>query len=272
MLYDIYGNAIQTGSGGGSSIKPTPPIMRSVNHRGYNTVAPENTIPAFVLSKKNGFDHVECDVAFTSDGVCVLLHDSTIDRTSNGSGSLASMTYATVSQYDFGSWKSADYAGTKIPTFEEFILVCKELQLHPYIEIKNDVTYTQAQIATIVDMVKAAGMEGNVSYISFNATYLGYVKNVDASARLGYVVNDISSAIIATANALKTGANDVFMSVRYTIVTEAKADLCMDADIPLEVWTVNDASWIRSMNPYITGVTSDSVMAGKVLKEKHIAE
>lgn len=270
MLYDIYGNTIQTG--GGSSVKSVLPIMRSVNHRGYNTAAPENTIPAFVLSQKNGFDHVECDVAFTSDGVCVLLHDSTIDRTSDGSGNLADMTYTEVSRYDFGSWKSADYAGTKIPTFEEFIRVCKELQLHPYIEIKNDAAYTQNQIAGIVDMVKAAGMEGNVSYISFSAAYLNYVKNADPSARLGYVVNDISAGIISEAKTLRSGVNEVFVDARYTNVTDEKAALCKDADLQLEVWSPNDASWIQSMNPYITGVTSDNLAAEKVLKEKHITE
>lgn len=272
MLYDVYGNQIETTSGGGSSVKPTPKIMRSIAHRGYNPTAPENTLPAYVLAKKMGFDIAECDVSFTSDGVAVLLHDETIDRTSNGSGNIASMTYEQALQYDFGSWKSAEYAGTKIPTFEEFIRVCKEIQLHPYIELKSGSTYTQEQITGVVDMVKAAGMQGNVTYLSFNATYLGYVKNADPTARLGYVVRPVDTAVLSTVNNLRTGENDVFVMANYLSLTDEMAARCMSVDIPLEVWCPNDTSWIENMNPYITGVTSDSLIAEKVLKEKHITE
>ena len=271
MLYDVYGNQIETPSGG-SSIKPTPKIMRSVSHRGYNTVAPENTIPAYVLAKKMGFDIAECDVSFTSDGVAVLLHDETIDRTSDGSGNIASMTYEQAVQYDFGSWKSAEYAGTKIPTFEEFIRVCKEIQLHPYIELKNGSTYTQAQINSVVDMVKAAGMQGNVTYLSFNATYLGYVKNADPTARLCYVVWSIDANSVSAVYNLRTGKNDVAILSHYQRLTDDMVDLCIRYGIPLEAWSPNDASWIENMNPYITGVTSDKLNAEKVLREKHITE
>ena len=111
------------------------PNIRAVNHRGYCTEAPENTLSAFRLSKKMGFRYVECDVSFTSDTVPVLLHDSTVDRTSNGSGNISAMTLEQVKALDFGSWKSAEYAGEKIPTFEEFMLLCKQIGLHPYIEI-----------------------------------------------------------------------------------------------------------------------------------------
>ena len=250
---------------------PAPRIMHSVSHRGYNTEAPENTIPAYVLAKKMGFDYVECDVAFTADGVAVLLHDETIDRTSNGSGSIAELTYAQVSQYDFGSWKSSDYAGTKIPTFAEFIRICKELQLHPYIELKHTSAYMQEQINSIVAMVKAVGMQGNVTYLSFDAAYLGYVKNADPAARLGYVVWTIDAAALAALNNLRTDKNDVFIASNYLRLTDNMVDLCMDADLPLEVWCPNDAGWIENMNPYITGVISDSLNAEKILLEKHMA-
>ena len=272
MIYDVYGNKIETASGSSSSVKPTPKIMRSIAHRGYNTIAPENTIPAYVLAKKMGFDIGECDVGFTSDGVAVLLHDETIDRTSDGTGNIASMTYEQALQYDFGSWKSADYAGTKIPTFEEFIRVCKEIQLHPYIELKNGSTYTQAQINSVVGMVKAAGMQGNVTYVSFNATYLGYVKTADPTARLGYVVRPADATARATVGNLRTGSNEVFLMANYQQTTDDMIAICKDSNIPVEVWCPNDASWIKNMNPYITGVTSDSLNAEKVLKEKHIAK
>jgi glycerophosphoryl diester phosphodiesterase len=144
----------------------------SVNHRGYSAEAPENTLPAYILSKKKGFNYVETDVCFTSDGIPVLLHDATIDRTSNGTGNINSMTYEQVRAYDFGSWKSSTYAGTKIPSLAEFLYLCKSIMLHPYIELKSSGAYTQAQIQQIVDMVHSYGLKGKVSYISFSSDRL----------------------------------------------------------------------------------------------------
>lgn len=241
--------------------------VKSINHRGYNTVAPENTIPAYILSKQKGFKYVECDVAFTSDNVCVLLHDDTIDRTSNGSGSISSLTYEQVLQYDFGSWKSSTYAGTKIPTLEEFLMYCKGLGLHPYIEIK-DGSYTQEQINSVVDTVEKVGMKGKVTYISFNITFLGYVKQHDNKARLGYVVSGVSQTNINNALSLKTDDNEVFIDAGG--YNDSSIELCLNNDIPLEVWTYNGTSQIQNMNAYITGVTSDSLIAGKILHDKYM--
>ena len=237
--------------------------VKGIAHRGLSTDAPENTLSAYRLAKKKGFSYVECDVSFTSDGYAVLLHDSTIDRTSNGTGSIAGMTFTEVRELDFGSWKSADYAGEQIPTFEEFIRLCKRLGLHPYIEVK---TGTEAQIKGLVDTVKRYGMKGKVTWISFNADYLYYIKSVDVTARLGFVVDSVSASSITTIlQRLRTGKNEVFIDCSNSNATDDAVTLCMDADIPLEVWTVNNANAILTMNSYISGVTSDNLIAGKVL-------
>ena len=258
---DVYTQilAMLKGSGGGGGYDLN---VKAVNHRGFCTEAPENTIPAYILSKKKGFKYVEADISFTKDGVPVLLHDSTIDRTSDGSGSISSLTYADVYQYDFGSWKSPAYAGTKIATFEEFIVLCKNIGLHPYIELKSNGSYTELQIKGLVDIVEAYGMKGKVSWISFSDTFLTYVKNYDSTARLGYLCS-LSPSTIATAKNLQTGTNDVFLDCSSP--TDDNIALCVDAGIPLEIWTINDAATIKNMNPYITGVTSDNLIAGKIL-------
>lgn len=261
-IYDINGNALSV-SGNAQNFDIN---VKGVNHRGYNSVAPENTIPAYKLSKQNGFFYVETDISFTSDGVPVLLHDATIDRTSNGTGNIGSLTYADVRQYDFGSWKSSTYAGTKIPSFEEFLNLCKNIVLHPYIELKNNGSYTQAQIESLVDMVKSYGMLGKVTWISFSATYLGYVKAYDTLDRLGYLSSSaISSSMITTCENLKTDDNEVFLDIKYTSVNSEGVELAKSAEIPLEIWTVDAASGITGMNKYVSGVTSDSLIAGQIL-------
>lgn len=246
------------------------PTVKAVNHRGYSAGAPENTLPAYVLSKKKGFKYAECDVAFTSDGIAVLLHDDTIDRTSDGSGSISSLTYEQLLTYDFGSWFSSEYAGTKIPTFEEFIKLCKHIDLHPYIELKSSGNYTQEQIASIVDVVKANGMKGKVTYISFNSDFLKYVKSTDANARLGYLSSTATDSVITTVTSLRSGSNEVYAGVNYTALTDNFISNCIVDSIPLEIWTVNDVGYIRNMNSYISGVTSDSLIAGDILRSEYI--
>lgn len=247
--------------------------VKSVNHRGYSTIAPENTLPAYILSKEKGFNYVETDVCFTSDGVPVLLHDASINRTSNGTGNINNLTFEQVRQYDFGSWKSAAYAGTKIPSFEEFLDLCKSIMLHPYIELKGNAYYTEAQIQQLVDMVHSYGLKGKVSYISFNYTFLGYVKNCDPEARLGFLAApDITQ--ISICNGLKTGSNEVFYDALYenSGITQAICDAYRAENIPIEAWTVNSAAEMLALNKYVSGITSDNLIAGKVLYDNVMTE
>lgn len=275
-VYDIDGVRIDESGGTAQGINYDATV-KGINHRGYNTTAPENTLPAYKLSKSNGFFYVETDVSFTSDGVAVLLHDNTINRTArNADGTeisetinISDITYEQALTYDFGIWKGSAYAGTKIPTLDQFLNLCKDIILHPYIELKSNGNYTQAQIEGIVDAVEKHGLKGLVTYISFNSTYLGYVKNYDSAARLGYVASGSGTdGMITTASGLKTTDNEVFLDTYDK--TDTWAEKCRVADIPLEVWTVDSAATIRSMNPYITGVTSNTLVAGKVLHDANI--
>lgn len=245
--------------------------VKSINHRGYCLVAPENTLPAYRLSREKGFKYVETDVSLTSDGVPVLLHDDTINRTArNADGStisdtisIGSITYSQALTYDFGIWRGQQYAGTKIPTFAEFMALCRNLGLSPYIELKESANYTTAKIHQLVDIVREHGMKGKVTWISFAPSLLEVVKDYDPKARLGYVIGNPTDTEIATARSLMTETNEVFLDAYSYTDTECKR--CSDNDIPLEVWTIDNASTIETINPYVTGITSDNMLAGRVL-------
>lgn len=287
-IYDYKGTELSVGGsgiGGGY-------IVKGICHRGLNYStsssgtfvinnedgAPENTLPAYQLAAQRGFKYVECDVAFTSDGVPVLLHDDTINRTSNGTGSISSLTLAQAQSYVFNKIKYSGvdqtvpgYPDVTIPTFEDFIKLCRNLSLHPYIELKSSGGYTEAQIQGVVDLVEANGMKGKVTYISFSATYLGYVKAYDQNARLGYIVNSVNATGISTALGLQTGSNEVFIDSKT--YTQSECALCLAAGLPFETWGIcyNDTKAdIIGLNPYITGVTSNKWDAGKVLFEDAI--
>ena len=88
-------------------------------HRGENGVFPENTIPGFQEAVRLGAAQVELDVRHTKDGRFVLMHDATVDRTTDGRGRVDALTFEEIRRLDAGIKKSERFAGTKVPTFEE---------------------------------------------------------------------------------------------------------------------------------------------------------
>lgn len=246
--------------------------IRNIAHRGLSAVAPENTLPAYRLAKKNGFNYAETDIMFTSDGVPVLLHDTTINRTSNGTGSISQMTFNQVRQYDFGSWKSSEYAGTQIPSLAEFLDLCRHIMLFPILELKADGGYTDAQVQQVVDMVEEYGLKGKARYTSFSANYDSLLKTYDPDASLEFIQTSASTSGIETCQSLKTDTNEVIYTAPYNTMTDAICEAYRDANIPIGTWTIDAKADILALNPYISQVTSNSLIAGKVLYESAMAE
>lgn len=255
------------------SLTSKPKEIYSVNHRGYNSIAPENTLPAFKLSKKSGFDFVETDVRFTADGVPVLLHDTTINRTGrNADGSeiadtinISEITYADALSYDFGIYKSSDYAGTKIPTFEEFITLCRHIGLYPYIEIEDEITTEKAR--ALLEIVGNCGLLDNVTWISFAYESLLRIVEIYPNARVGLnciTTDGLTTNQVNYINKLKSLNANVFIHADTNsiavCVDDAKAH-----GLSLELWCPNTEEEIIALPTYVSGVTTDKLIAKDVL-------
>ena len=114
----------------GSAIVRPDEIMkypRTCAHRGFNTIAPENSLPAFGAAVAMGAEEIEFDLWFTKDGEVVSIHDPTLERVSNGNGYVWEYTLSELRALDFGSKHGEEFAGMKIPTFEEIL---KKLACH----------------------------------------------------------------------------------------------------------------------------------------------
>ena len=236
--------------------------LRGINHQGYNRVAPQNTLPAFALSKVMGFDFVETDVRFTSDNVPVLCHNATIDATSDGSGTISEMTYQALLQYDFGSWKSAEYAGTKIPTLEQLFALCNNISLYPYAEVMEGLTAAQAKIC--IDAAKKYNMLRSVTWISFSFDALRLITEEDPGARVLLIITVGDSVnFVRKAKALETGYNEVGVDINYTM-GQAWKDAALRFDMPIEMWTVDTISDLEALPEYVKGVTSNTYPISRI--------
>lgn len=174
-----------------------------IAHRGNNTDYPENSILAFQQAKRHW--GIETDIQVTSDGKWVVMHDSTVDRTTNGTGTVASKTLAQFRELriDTGANLSALTDADKIPpTLEEYLLICKQLNKVPVIEIKTG-NYTTAHYTLLKDTLSLFGYdETNCVIASFDYVVLGKVRAMYRNMELHYFVNDISSNVINQLSAL----------------------------------------------------------------------
>ncbi len=112
------------------------PYPRWIAHRGAGKLAPENTLAAFRLGASHGYRMFECDVKLSADGVPFLLHDTSLERTSNGRGVAGDQPWAALTKLDAGSWHSPAFAGEPLPSLQAVAGFCLASNCFLNIEIK----------------------------------------------------------------------------------------------------------------------------------------
>ncbi len=149
-------------------------------HRGDKDCRPENTMPAFMHAIELGADGIETDLHQTKDGVIVMMHDHTVDRTTDGTGRVCDMTLEELRKLDAGVKKGPEYAGTRIPTFEEFLDLVEpveglllNLELKDYPQVEGDICYSTAD--KVIEAVERRGMGERIMINCFNWKVLDYV-------------------------------------------------------------------------------------------------
>ena len=144
-------------------------------HRGYSTQFPENTLLAFTEAIKLGVDMLEFDLRCTKDDAIVVIHDATVDRTTNGTGNICDFTRADIQSLDAGAWKHPDYAGCTIPTLQELIALVQNTQLTFNVEFKEDSLRT-ADMA--IQLLGEAELLDRCVFTSFYASVVHHVAQV----------------------------------------------------------------------------------------------
>lgn len=225
-------------------------------HRGARQTAPENTMPAFILARELGFKYVETDVRYTSDGVPVLIHDATINRTArNADGTtisteinIADITYAEALQYDFGIYKGSQYAGTKIPTLAEFLFWCKATGTIPVLEQK---LRSLQQVDAVIDALINADITTNFISLSQGIGSLERIYDRLPKGKYFYLINAaITQTDVADAAASKA---DLTIVGNYTTFTSDTISWCKASNIPLYGHLYLNFSDIYNTDHYVSG-------------------
>jgi glycerophosphoryl diester phosphodiesterase len=156
-------------------------------HRGACAHAPENTIEAFQMAFEQGAKLIEFDVKLSADKNVVVIHDQTVDRTTNGKGKVNQLTLPEIKKLDAGSWFDGRFSGVKVPTLDEvFEILGKKLFMN--VELTNYATPWDALVERVASSVKKYGMERSVLFSSFYPTNLIRAKRLLPDVPRGQLV------------------------------------------------------------------------------------
>jgi glycerophosphoryl diester phosphodiesterase len=198
-------------------------IPKIFGHRGASALEPENTMKAFTRAFKDGADGIEFDVRQTADGKIVVIHDATINRTSNGTGLVKNYSYDVLLQFDFGKKE-------RIPLLNEVLQKFgKNYVLN--IEIKEPGFEKQ-----LVIMVQELEIKENVIVSSFKKSVLKKIKELDSSLSTAYIFNLRKINLGKIVKQIKIDAIHPSMHLVTTNLVK-KSQLL---NLPIRTWTVDD--------------------------------
>jgi len=218
------------------------PYPRWIAHRGAGKLAPENTLAAFRLGASHGYRMFECDVKLSADGVPFLLHDATLDRTTNGQGLAAELTWDELSRLDAGSWHSPAYADEPLASLEAVAHFCLDNALGLNIEIKptpGSESQTGTVVANAVARLWANAPQGTLPLLSsFQADALAAARVAQAHLPRALLLDALQSGWLETA--LKLGC--VAVVCKHTQWDAVSVQQAHSAGLKVLSYTVNDAS------------------------------
>lgn len=205
-------------------------MVKVIGHRGVAGLEPENTLRSFQRAIDLGCDLVECDVRLTADGWLVLMHDETVDRTTNGRGPISHMTFAGVRQLDAGQ-------GERVPTLEEFLdLIRGKVEAH--VELKGD--GTEDMVLQFLDF--KGGYDG-VVLTSGDTQKLRRVRGRNGKVAIEHIFSRPPPDAIQRAQSVKAKR----VSCHYSHATAAFVEACHGAALELIAWPPNTEAAMQAM-------------------------
>jgi glycerophosphoryl diester phosphodiesterase len=224
------------------------------SHRGGGATAPENTLPAIQAALTGGFDYVEVDVALTVDRQAVLMHDSTVDRTTDGHGRVGDLTFDAVRALDAGAWFDPQFTGTPVPTFAEFLDVLSASTGRALIELKGE--WDAESLAALVADVDARDLERRVVVSSFDARSLALARQASEVIPRLVILKSIPPDVVGAVEEI--GARGVVVDRRAVLKHPEIVDDLHAAGLRVVVYTLNDdAQWDEVTALGVDGIVTD---------------
>ena len=235
-------------------------LMRSlpliIGHRGASAVAPENTLAAFAQAMADGADGIEFDVRLARDGVPVVIHDATLERTGLTAGRVSELSSEELQRTDVGSWfsrrfhsNSGDFAGERLPSLPQVFDLFRSTTGLLYLEMKSEVRDDVRLVTEVVRAIREHSLGGRVIVESFDLSLIQEVKIIDSEIRTAAlfepkVLRPLSliprMKLVDLAKAHK--ADEI--GLHHSLASRQVIEKAKQSDLGVVVWTVDNPEWI----------------------------
>jgi glycerophosphoryl diester phosphodiesterase len=227
-----------------------------VGHRGASGHAPENTMAAFRRAVELGAAFIETDLHLSRDARLVCVHDATLERTTNGSGTVKELTLMQLRELDAGAWYGPSFAGERIPTLEEVLAFAREKDIVFFLEVKYEAAWGIEH--GLVSALRGAQEAARAVILSFSRGVLRNVRRLDNTMMTGLLFDEIpkGGAEVIIERALEIGARQ--LAPRGDLVTPELLERAHRNDLQVVCWTVNQPEHMSALiNAGVDGIMTD---------------
>ena len=230
-----------------------------IGHRGASALAPENTLAAFRRAIADGADGIEFDVRLAHDGVAVVIHDATLERTGLLKGRVGNLTAAELQATDVGSWfgkhgrvglaaAKREFAGEPVPLLQQVFKLFEENKGRLYLEMKADAGTGAELAAEVVRMIRQSPVRNRVVVECFDLALIEKVKAIDSSIRTAALFEPKLSkpGTIVPRNlaevAQAAGADEI--ALHHSLARRRIVEQALSLNQRVVVWTVDNPAWL----------------------------
>jgi glycerophosphoryl diester phosphodiesterase len=228
-----------------------------IGHRGASAVAPENTLAAFARAMVEGADGIEFDVRLAGDGMPVVIHDATLERTGLVNGIVSQITSEELQMIDVGSWfdrrsggKSTEFFGERLPTLQQVFDFFSDKAALLYLEMKSDITGGAELADAVVRSIGQNSMRERVIVSSFELSLIEQVKSRDPSIRTAALFEPKVSRPLSLMRTMKAvdlakrfGAEEI--ALHHALASRRVIGKAKEAGLRVVVWTVDNPDWVE---------------------------
>lgn len=209
-----------------------------IAHRGYSAAAPENTLASFQAATEQAIWGVEFDVHLSADNVPVVIHDHTVDRTTNGTGKVAEKTIAQLQSLDAGSWFSPQFSQETIPTLEQVLALFSATSIYLLIEIKSSQFLDSENIKLLSELLKP--WRDRCLVASFQHHLLSQFNQYAPQLTLAYAVSTIDQYSLEYAQTLSQKGGIILPHFSLILEQKSVTQTLINQGWKLIPWTVDD--------------------------------
>lgn len=232
-----------------------------VAHRGFSSIAPENTLAAIREAVKVGATGCEFDVYGCADEHVVLMHDETVNRTTNGNGKVTELTLTHLQNLDAGSWKDKKYHDERVPTLIEALKLLKNTECQPVIEIKMEGISRK-----VVDDVRSLDMVDQVAVIAFSQTVVREIRQLEPDMTCAWLCGSIPPEAKANTvaqqadwlHAQAVACKATILDLNYGMLSPRLIAELKRRGLGIWCWTVNETVVMNALRQWgVDSITTD---------------